>query len=235
MTPPENTLYELLGQKSSDDLLSEKELNLFIEMAPNAGLELIGKKSDSYTTSIAVFRKVFTDRHEPMVVNIPLGNYEDWVEPLKTVLLTNKEAEKPKDIWLIANDNSVNGIIGLFNCLRIEPGGSHLRCVFDYDQKLPKEVDFRQQPFNQLFKTDLVMNIYRDGKWGTQRHILLPEEQETIETEHAYLNVVTRGDMSSLKWFDAHHKYFPSLPQSEKKEQEVLCNVYYSALNFKVK
>jgi fatty acid synthase len=223
-----------MGQNPADDLLAAKEMDRFIELAQKAGLKLVGRKSDAYSTSIAVFRKVMTFQREELIVNIPNGNYEDWVEPLKTVLVTNKESEDPKTIWLIGNDTSCNGIIGLLNCLRLEPGGSHIRCIFDYDQKLPKDINFTKNPFKQLAELDLVCNIYRGGKWGTQRHILLPEEQETIETEHAYLNVVTRGDMSSLKWFDAHHKYFPNLPAHEKKEQEVLCNVYYSALNFKV-
>ncbi|XP_054169344.1 fatty acid synthase-like [Oppia nitens] len=233
LTPPENTVYELLGQNSSHGILSVKELDRFIELAPKAGLKLVGKKSDSYTTNIAVFRKVMTDRRKPIVLNIPNGNYEDWVEPLKKIVVENKDSDDPKNIWLVANDSPYNGTIGLLNCLRQESGGVFVRCIFDYDQKLDKEVDFEKSPYNELFETDLVCNIFKNGKWGSLRHILLPEEQETIDSEHAYLNVVTRGDMSSLKWFDAHHKYFPNLAEKNKKEQEVLCNVYYSALNFK--
>ncbi|CAG2105802.1 unnamed protein product [Medioppia subpectinata] len=233
LTPPETTVYELLGQNPSDDLLAAKEMDRFIELAEASGLKLVGRKSDSYTTSIAVFRKLTTERRDELIVNIPNGNYEDWVESLKTVLATNKDSEEPQNIWLVANDSTCNGVIGLLNCLRLEPGGSYIRCLFDYDQKLSKDIDFTKSPFKEIKELDLVCNIYKGGKWGAQRHILLPEEQETIDTEHAYLNVVTRGDMSSLKWFDAHHKYFPNLPDSEKKEQEVLCNVYYSALNFK--
>ncbi|CAG2108748.1 unnamed protein product, partial [Medioppia subpectinata] len=74
-------------------------------------------------------------------------------------------------------------------------GSSYIRCLFDYDQKLSKDIDFTKSPFKKIKELDLVCNIYKGGKWGAQRHILLPEEQETIDTEHAYLNVVTRGDM----------------------------------------
>jgi len=233
LTPPEVTISELMDINPSEDLLASKEIDQFIEAAAKVNLQLVSRKSDSLTTSIVVFRKLKPLVREPYVLNIPNGKYEQWVEPLKEIILANKDADDPKIIWLVANDTAANGILGLANCLRLEPGGNNIRCIFDYDNKLPKDVDFNKQPYSDLRKLDLVFNVLKDDNWGTCRHITLREEQETIETEHAYLNVVTRGDMSSLKWFDAHHKYFPSLPQNEKKEQEVLCNVYYSALNFK--
>jgi hypothetical protein len=234
LTPPEITINELLDRNSSEDLISSKEIDSFIEAAAKANLQLIARKSDSMTSSIVMFRKLKPVVPEPYILNIPNGKYEEWVEPLKEVLASNKDATNARNIWLVANDTAVNGVLGLANCLRVEPGGNHVRCIFDYDSKLPSVVDFDKKPFDDLRKLDLVFNVYKNGQWGACRHIILSEEQETIETEHAYLNVVTRGDMSSLKWFDAHHKYFPTLPASEKKEQEVLCNVYYSALNFKV-
>jgi len=173
MTPPEVTISELLDQNPADDLLSSKEIDKFIEAAAQVGLELIARKTDSLTTSITVFRKVKTEFPEPLVVNIPCGKYEEWVEPLKEVLLSNKDADDPKAIWLVSNDTACNGMLGLANCLRLEPGGNNIRCIFDYDQKLPKEVNFEVKPLSDLKKLDLVQNVYKNGQWGTCRHIKL--------------------------------------------------------------
>lgn len=46
-----------------------------------------------------------------------------------------------------------------------------------------------------------------------------------VETEHAYLNVLTQGDLSSLVWVDSPLKYFTPSPNS------VFCQVYYASLN----
>jgi fatty acid synthase, animal type len=211
-----------------------KELDKFIQECDKFNLKLIGKKSDSLNSTLVLLRKVKAEINAFEKINISYEKYEEWVEILKEKIENNRNSDQPKNLWLIANDSPLNGIIGLVNCLRAEPGGNNIRCIFDYDSKLPVAVDLTKSPYNQIIKSDLLINVYKNGKWGTFRHIKMSEQQETIMTEHAYLNVVTRGDMSSLKWFDAPHKYFPTLTDSEKKEQEVLCNVYYSALNFKV-
>ena len=46
---------------------------------------------------------------------------------------------------------------------------------------------------------------------------------------HAYLNVAKAGDLSSFKWFEAEHKYWPI----GQTANQTLVNVYYSGLNFK--
>lgn len=47
-------------------------------------------------------------------------------------------------------------------------------------------------------------------------------------TEQAYVNVLTRGDLSSLRWIASPLRHFvPSNPNVQ------LCRVYYSSLNFR--
>ncbi|GBM63971.1 Fatty acid synthase [Araneus ventricosus] len=48
-----------------------------------------------------------------------------------------------------------------------------------------------------------------------------------VETKHAYLNILTRGDLSSLVWMDSELKYFTEPADS------ILCQVYYAPLNFR--
>jgi fatty acid synthase len=49
-----------------------------------------------------------------------------------------------------------------------------------------------------------------------------------IETGAAYVNVLTRGDLSSLRWIESPLKYF----RPEDYPDKELCAVTYSALNF---
>ena len=236
LTPPEIATYELLGRQPQDQTLSSAEVEQYIKEAEKQGLRLVSKKSDSISCCQLLFRKLRQQMRDIDVIHILNDKYEEWVDTIKEKILDNKDSElTAKTIWLVANDTAINGIIGLANCLRLESGGHHIRCLFDLDGSLSaKGIDFNKSPFLELRQTDLVTNIYRRSEWGTLRHICLPKEQETVSTAHAYLNVVQRGDMGSLKWFDAHHKYFPELSETERNPKEVLCDVYYSALNFKV-
>jgi fatty acid synthase, animal type len=49
------------------------------------------------------------------------------------------------------------------------------------------------------------------------------------ETEAAYVNVLTRGDLSSLHWIESPVKYFSPADNPDKE----LCTVSYTALNFR--
>ena len=50
-----------------------------------------------------------------------------------------------------------------------------------------------------------------------------------VSTEHAYVNVLTRGDLSSLTWIESPLKYFDPAEYTNKE----LCSVYYTSLNFR--
>ncbi len=58
---------------------------------------------------------------------------------------------------------------------------------------------------------------------------LLCTEPYTRETEHAVINVLTPGDLSSLKFVES-----PLLAvHTEDHPDKELCSVYYGALNFR--
>lgn len=50
------------------------------------------------------------------------------------------------------------------------------------------------------------------------------------EVEHAYINTLTRGDLSSLSWVESPNKYFDLM---ELPSDVHLCSVYYAPLNFR--
>ena len=49
------------------------------------------------------------------------------------------------------------------------------------------------------------------------------------ETLHAYVNVLSRGDLSSLQWIESPLKYY----HPEDNPTRELCSVSYTSLNFR--
>jgi hypothetical protein len=47
------------------------------------------------------------------------------------------------------------------------------------------------------------MNIYRDGKWGSYRHLLL-DNCAVVTVPHACISIMTPGDLSSFKWLEGN-------------------------------
>lgn len=75
------------------------------------------------------------------------------------------------------------------------------RAVFIQDPKAAAFSLSSPQYAAQLRK-GLVHNVLRAGVWGTMRHLQLDSEDATLQVEHAYINAITRGDLSSLKWIE---------------------------------
>jgi len=47
------------------------------------------------------------------------------------------------------------------------------------------------------------MNIYIDGKWGSYRHLPL-DGCATVTVPHAWVKIMTTGDLSSFKWLEGN-------------------------------
>lgn len=139
-----------------------------------------------------------------------------WVTPLKQMIM----AQENKAVWLLSSGEPVSGILGLVNCLRKEEGGEKIRCVFARDGKAVLS--------QSLLMQDLAMNVQHNKVWGTYRHLTLPQ-LVTKPSQHALLNVATRGDLASLTWFQ--------MAQPEASDpggrDSLLCEVYYAPLNFR--
>lgn len=60
-----------------------------------------------------------------------------------------------------------------------------------------------------------------------QPHLSSPDRPEE-DTEHAFINVLTRGDLSSIRWVCSplRHTLAPG-------PGDQLCTVYYASLNFR--
>jgi fatty acid synthase len=236
---PELVLNELFEENSVSDTELTKRIDEFESEAKKIDLNLICRKSDSLGSIALLFRKVLPTKEvkpkEQNVIEIS-SDYEKWFEILKEKLLEIKESERKEDrLWLIANDSSINGIIGLVLCLRQEPGGDKISCIFDYDMKIKLPINFSEKPFCDILKNDLAVNIIRDGVLGTYRHITLTKYDEQNETSDYYLNVGPRGELSSLQWFDAKNIASPDyfIFKDKSRSKMIRCNVYSTGLNFR--
>jgi fatty acid synthase len=243
LTEPEHVLHEICEESYTNGLKLEQRITQFVIEAQKNGFNIICRKSDSIGSIAILFRKVLalnqiqTKDQDIIVIN---NNYEQWFDVLKQKLNEHKDSDKQNDnIWLIANDEQINGIIGLTLCLRQEPGGDKIRCLFDMDQKLQFPVNFSEKPFSQILINDLAFNVLRNDKLGTYRHITLPKLRNQVETNDYFLNFKQVGDLSSLQWFDCQSICSPKTiilmdtAGHDYTVNQIRCNIYYSGINFR--
>lgn len=78
------------------------------------------------------------------------------------------------------------------------------RSIFIQDPKA-KKFSLTSAPYVQQLKRNLLQNVLgQNGEWGSYRHLRIPNQDETVtQTEHAFVNAITRGDLSSLRWIQA--------------------------------
>ncbi|KAL1477476.1 hypothetical protein MTO96_035707, partial [Rhipicephalus appendiculatus] len=199
------------------------------------GFRLVGLKSNNLS-ALLLFKKVTKvtiDVTRQAVIKVQNSNF-NWVETLKEKVAEYAHKPTGGNIWLLGEDAGTSGILGLTNCLLQETGGRLIRCVFDATLKSGNNVA-NFSPTNPAYKdiveNGLVMNVYRDGQWGSFRHHSIDwcGEAKTV-TQCAYLHFKTRGDLSSLQWYESPLGYTSPYPEASKPE--VMCDVYYAPVNF---
>ena len=242
--PVEQFLYSINGQSCGSSQPNDKIGQEFVAKAKKAGFMLIGQSSDSSRTSLALLlRKIPSPCQVDKQTVIEVKNYEyDWVDQLKAAMAAVPTKEEGENIWLVAHDAPTNGIVGLVNCLRYESGGSRIRSIFDQTG----EPELVKKHMGELVARNLVSNVISktaaaagdfEASLGTYRHLAFHtannDEDLMVEVDDAYLNVVTRGDLTSLRWFDSQNKYWNELPQSMRQPNQQRCSIYYAPLNFR--
>uniref|UniRef100_A0A670XYR8 Fatty acid synthase n=1 Tax=Pseudonaja textilis TaxID=8673 RepID=A0A670XYR8_PSETE len=210
------------GLQDKPGLLNQVEWeNLF----KKASLNLVAVKRSSFGAAIFLCRRPLPTK-KPIFLPVDETNYK-WIEPLKEMLAEPSE----HSVWLTANNCGTSGVVGMVNCLRQEPGGHRIRCLFisSLNPASPNPpINSSAKEMQTILQNDLVMNIYRDGKWGSFRHLPLKQAQSQEVTEYAFVNVLTRGDLSSLRWISSPLRHFcTSNPNVQ------LCKIHYASLNFR--
>ncbi|XP_026740412.1 fatty acid synthase-like [Trichoplusia ni] len=176
---------------------------------------------DTGVEYMVLFRKRVGARPAKFVRIVAADLTFAWIDKVKEEI---KEGHK---VVLYTQDEPINGLLGLVNCLRKEPGGEIVYGLLISDPSAPPfnpDLEFYEE---QLDK-DLALNVYQDGQWGTYRHLLLGD-LDTVRANHAFVNTLTIGDLSSLSWLEGPIRENHQFQDPEK----VLINVYCAALNFR--
>ena len=136
-----------------------------------------------------------------------------------------KKAMKSGPMILVAQNEKTSGIIGLVNCLRKEPDGNMIRCVFIDDDKAPA-FDLQNPLYSSQLNLGLAINVLKDGKWGSYRHLQIQQNYtERSARDHCCMNSLIKSDLSSLKWISGPYNY--STPEGE------VVKIQYASLNFR--
>nr|XP_045015104.1 fatty acid synthase-like isoform X2 [Jaculus jaculus]XP_045015105.1 fatty acid synthase-like isoform X2 [Jaculus jaculus] len=203
-------------------LLSQEEWE---SLFSRAALHLVGLKKSFYGSALFLCRRA-VPQDSPIFFPVEDTSFQ-WVDSLKNVLASSSS----RPVWLTATDCPTSGVVGLVTCLRREPGGQRIRCILlsnlSSGSPIPK-MDPGSAELQKVLQGDLVMNVYRDGAWGAFRHFPLEQDKPEEQTAHAFVSVLTRGDLASIRWVCSPLRHAqPSSPEMQ------LCSVYYASLNFK--
>lgn len=114
-----------------------------------------------------------------------------WLAKIQSVV------KNQSDVVLYSEHEPLNGIIGFINCLRREPEMKSIRAVLILDEN--KSFDANEPTFAEQLKKNLAVNIYKNGTWGTYRHLPI-NSAKNVKAQHVFVNQITTGDLSSLRW-----------------------------------
>lgn len=219
----------LLAAIDKEVVSNESRLSELFTALNKTKLKIVGHKSDRLGVSCVLVRKVSTEMlpQDQTIYKIS-NNTAEWFEKLQTRLREIETEPANKNVWLVANQ-ATSGVVGFISCLHKEPMGGRVRCILNADKNIELEADSEQVA--NIIQLNLYTNVINEkGQLGSYKHFTLPDNEiELVPSEHCYLNVVTRGDLSSLRWFEAQHKFWPL----NKQEGQVLCQIYYAPLNFR--
>ena len=230
LTEPEIILNNITGNKVNNIVLEER-IEKYLKTAKSKGFRVIGRKTDSIGWTAVLLRK--TKSTIPSSDNIVFisDNISDWFSKINHKINYLNEENIEENVWLIANESTQSGILGLTNCLRQEPGGHNIRCIFDFDQSIKASIDITKQPFSEILINDLALNVIKGGQLGTYRHIPLPKDWDKTETNEYYLNKIADEEKCKAQWFDLG-SYVPNeFEYSAQGNNIILCEVYSSYLN----
>ncbi|KAK9884211.1 hypothetical protein WA026_005161 [Henosepilachna vigintioctopunctata] len=172
------------------------------------------------TEKIILFRQSKTKNTTNKVIHVS-NKDEDfgWLERLQ------EAAKNDEHTILYCQDEEENGLMGLFNCIRKEPGGMNTKCVLTFGNVPPFS---QSEPFyERQLRKNMAVNVYKNGRWGTYRHLLM-NNVEDVESEHFYANPLTRGDLSTIRWMEGELRLNSILPPGK-----TIVQIYYSPMNFR--
>lgn len=224
---------------------SKKLMEVMSVLEGCSDLEMISYRQLGLTFSLLVRKVAVSNADEVDITVIPvtLDSYK-WIDQVKRVLSKSLTGGKDKDkgqkatkqhrrVWLTSKD-AESGLVGFFNCLRREgsDSGHVVRCYMNPNVSDDQITDIPAD----ILRKDLTVNIVDDGgKLGSNRFSLIDKTEVKRPSSHAYLDIKTRGDMSSFRFLEnGPTRYFdPTLDDGKITSKEIVVKVAYASINFK--
>jgi fatty acid synthase len=223
LTIPEKFLIKLKNSKLPEPNNAEEMLRI----SSSVGFNVISTKCFSSSLTTVLLRKKYRiELNKSLILKIHSENF-DWVNDLQSKIKELEDEQNDRKIWLIGNEPEI-GIIGFINCLRKELKSDRIRCLFDMERSLPENLVELKKKINEISNSNLVFNVWRDGKLGTFRHLTLEKNLMTplIKAKNYYLKILKRGDLNTLRWFEIPHEDY-----LETKHKQIPVKVYYATIN----
>ncbi|KAG8225765.1 hypothetical protein J437_LFUL005724, partial [Ladona fulva] len=182
-----------------------------VEVMKARNLEVIIEQKCSDNCTVWLLRKSF-EGAETIVIKISEeeGRFS-WLprlqEALKLVTPSKGQQVEQKRLLLVSQEEPLSGIIDAPPFTTTNP------------------------LYAEQLKLDLAVNILQNGgTWASMRHIPISEDHNlmSVPVHHAYANLITRGDLSSIRWIES-----PLGKSTKVNAEEEICQVYYAALNFR--
>jgi len=206
----------------------------WMQIFQKSGYRVVGYQSDHIMTTLYLLHKIPTNPRKPIFFDVDDQKEFSWLKPVQDAIEERLDAPPEDTIWLTSTKARDNGITGLGLCLRDELSRARIHSIVDVSHKAPPDVtlDLKSPEAQRIIENDLHSNIHRDGVGGALQHILVKDNQTLAykETEHAFVNTLTRGDLSSLHWVESPNQYWKEMPDAKNSD---LCQIYFAALNFR--
>lgn len=180
-------------------------------------LYVLRTSDETFVLAQKVQEQAQAQAQEMTIIELPQDDTEfQWLEQLQNAI-------KEGPVLIVAQKNTISGIMGLMNCLRREPGAQNIRCVFMMDKKAPRFFHDDYFFVRQL-KLNLNVNVYRNGHWGTYRHLAFKEcLAETVQNDVCSAQISRIGDLSTFVW---------KMAIGEKVPHNAVA-IHYASINFR--
>lgn len=210
------------------------EVEQFIKFAEDAGLEYVGKKSDTFSCCSILFRKVEQVEHNERIIEI-FNEDLNWLEILKQAnadpLITR--------IWIHSCEPH-SGIVGLIRGLAKDISRNKIKYIFYDDKEITLE-----KALSICRQTQLLQNAFIKNKLGSYRHVTFCESPDMIDNVTDFeLRQMKAGDLASFKPFVKQPMSSVGIEVDEAPEQlgplegddkslKILVNIDKTSLNFR--
>ncbi|KAG4065875.1 hypothetical protein HA402_012553 [Bradysia odoriphaga] len=165
---------------------------------------------------ITLLQRIPSESDDYKIIHIDSADKQfKWLQKVQQVSASDH-------VLLVAQHDETSGVLGLIKCLLLELDTKRLRCIIIEDEHAPP-FDVNDSLYKNQLILQLPLNIYRDAKWGTYRHLeLKPATAQCESKKRMIVNVEQINGQRTYHW----------MPQVELDPANNIVKVQYATLNF---